>query len=174
MVRAAVCSHLRHWWSSLGCSPFRDIWGNLGTVRQCQLPVVGGKVTETIYNIGVLWIVLTFVGTLLFGPGAIVLGGLGTWLLLRKRERGASLDALRFTGLKLGALLGAICPGLFVLTISLFQGEWPNPLLWLRELLDPSNLRSIVAYELTGVVTGVTLGSAVAHRLARRGREDGQ
>ncbi len=109
----------------------------------------------------------------LFGPGAALLGGIGTWLLLRKGERGASPQALRTTGIALGVAFGGICPSLYIVwlwTLWLIQGDWPDPATWVREWMDGSRLPYIVAYELIGMVTGVILGWIVAHRLARRAK----
>ena len=144
-----------------------EVW--VGPISVVEYPWwVRGKVAETIYNVGTLWIALSIFGTVLFGPGAAVLGGVGTWILLRKRERGASADGLRSAGFRLGAFLGAICPGLFVLPVSFLQRVCPNPVLWIQELFDPSNLPSIVTFGLTGMLTGLILGWTTANRLARR------
>ena len=121
-----------------------DLWHGGAVTRWWHLGGVhfaGSRLLD-----GVAFVIACFI--ILPGPSGAVLSGLGTWVLLRARERGSRLAALSFAGAAGGFVLGGLSSAASPLGVYLLVG-------------DPGWGNFVLRFFATGAIVGALLGLAV-------------
>jgi hypothetical protein len=120
------------------------------------------------------WANIAFVyyAMILAAPGAAAFGALGSWFLIRRRDRGAPRALLYRYGALLGIVFGWLCLPTSVLILAIpfiwvfhagTLGNVSGLLVW----FDPRNPFAIVA-GLTGLILGLVIAWIVARGVPER------
>jgi hypothetical protein len=112
-------------------------------------------------------VVFVFYALILAAPGAAGFGALGSWLLIRKRDRGTPRAALYRYGALSGIASGLLCLPISVLILAIpfvwvFHAGTLGKISGLVVWLDPRNPLVVVA-GITGLILGLATAWIVAH-----------